>query len=96
MALSVGPTHAWAGEVAVTAATIGTINTQTATDVTLDVPDWIDTTYAPVVTVASLDTGLVVGTAWVSAAGTVKVRIANISGGNVTPAATLTFKVVIL
>lgn len=95
MALS-SATYPWVGEQEVSTATLGTINTQTALDVELDVPDWVDTTYVPVVSVASLDTGLAVGTAWVSAAGTVKVRVANFSSGNVTPASALTFKVIIL
>ena len=95
MALS-SATYPWMGEVSVPTATLGTINTQTALDVELDVPDWVDTSYSPHVSVASLDTGLSIGTAWVSAAGTVKVRIANFSSGNVTPAEALTFKVIIL
>ena len=86
----------WQGEVAVTSATIGQINAQTGTDVSLTVPAYFNTSHVPYVTVASLDSGLTIGPAWFSAVGVVKVRVANFSSGNITPASTLTFKVVIL
>lgn len=96
MAQSIGPNYAYSGQETVLAATIGSITNATATDVSLTVPDWIDTSFVPYVTVGSLDAGLVTGPAWVSAAGTVKIRIGNITGSPITPAASLTFNVVIL
>lgn len=95
MALS-SQEYSFQGEVSVSTATLGTINSQTALDVDLAVPVFIDTTYSPSVSVASLDAGLTIGPAWVSAAGNVKVRIANFSSGNVTPVSALTFKVIVL
>ena len=42
----------WQGEVAVTSATIGQINAQTGTDVSLTVPAYFNTSHVPYVTVA--------------------------------------------
>ena len=95
MAISTA-TYPFIGEVTVSTATLGTINAQTGSDVSLSVPNWVSTSHVPYVTVPSLDAGLSTGPAWVSAAGTVKVRLANFSSGNVTPASALTFKVIIL
>jgi len=96
MAQSIGPNYAYSGQQTVTSATIGSITNATGTDVSLTVPVWIDTSYVPYVTVGSLDAGLTIGPAWVSAAGTVKIRISNISASPITPAASLVFNVVIL
>ncbi len=96
MALSVGGNHPWAGEVTVAAATIGEITNATTEVTELAVPEWIDSTYTPNVTVEDLDSGLIIANAWVDSGGVVKVAIGNITANPITPAGALTFKVVIL
>lgn len=95
MALS-SQTYSWQGEVTVAAATIGEITNATTEITQLTVPDFIDTTYTPHVSVEDLDSGLIIANAWVDSAGVVKVAIGNITANPITPASALTFKVIIL
>lgn len=85
MALRVGVQPiTWFGEVSVT---VGQVTGASSKTCTATVPSYIGTDSAVLVTTASsMDNGLAIGHAWVSAAGTVSFKVINSTGGNLTPA----------
>lgn len=75
-------------------ATVGAIAANTTGTVSLTVPG-VDTNDIAVVSCAGLTTGLAISDAYVSAAGTIIVKLANVTAAEVA-AASETFKVVVL
>lgn len=85
MALRVGVQPiTWFGEASVT---VGQVSANTTKTATATVPSYIGTDSAVMVTTASsMDNGLSIGHAWISAAGTVSFKVINATGGPLTPA----------